>query len=184
MIPDTPHGWGTVGRTLHWLMALLILGMFALGWTAVNYPMSPAKLQIFAWHKSIGLSLLALVVVRILWRLSHGTPTPPPGTSAAERGLARAGHVGLYFMMILMPVSGYVVNSTANFPLRFFGGFRVPNLIPADKTWQELAESVHLAGFWAFSALILVHVLAALRHHYLKKNDVLLKMLPGKGGPG
>lgn len=184
MTPDGPPGWGRVSRTLHWLMALLILGMFALGWTAVNYPMSPAKLQIFGWHKSIGLSLLALVVVRILWRLSHEAPTPPPEISAAERRLARAGHFGLYFMMVLMPISGYVVNSTANFPLRYFGGLRVPNLIPADKTWQEFAESVHLAGFWAFSVLILVHVLAALRHHYLNRNDVLLKMLTGKGGPG
>lgn len=160
-------------------MALSILAMFVLGWTAVAWPMSPQKLELFIWHKSIGLSLLALALIRVLWRLSNQTPAPPPGVTDGEHRLATAGHAALYLMMIVMPVSGYVVNSTANFPFRYFGGFRVPNLIPADKSWQQAAESAHLIAFWIFALLILLHVLAALRHHFVRKNDILVKMLPG-----
>lgn len=178
MIPDSGDSWGAVTRTLHWLMALMILGMFVLGWTAVNYPMSPDKLKLFIWHKSFGLTLLALVVVRILWRLVNATPVPPSGVSTSEQRAARTGHIVLYLLMLLMPVSGYIINSTANFQFRFFGGPRVPNLIPADKSWQEVAETVHLATFWIFALVLLIHVTAALRHHFVRKNDVLVKMLP------
>jgi len=165
-------------------MALLILGMFALGWTAVNYPMSPAKLDLFIWHKSIGLTLLVLVVVRIVWRLANETPAPPADVSATEHRLASTGHYVLYLLMLLMPVSGYVVNSTANFPFRFFGGTRVPNLISPDKALQDAAEAVHLAAFWLFALVILIHVLAALRHHFVRKNNVLRRMLSGRGASG
>jgi len=179
MIPDSRAGWGSFTRMLHWLMALMILGMFVLGWTAVSYPMSPAKLELFIWHKSIGLTLLALGLIRIVWRKNNETPLPPPGISGTEHRLARIGHLTLYGRRSARPVSGYVVNSTANFPFRFFGGARVPNLLPADKTWQNAAEVIHLAGFWLFAMVVLIHLVAALRHHYLRKNDVLKKMLWG-----
>lgn len=184
MIRDSQIAWGAATRALHWLMALLILGMFALGWTAVNYPMSPVKLNLFIWHKSMGLTLLALVMIRIAWRLANVTPAPPAGVSAVEHRLARAGHLVLYLLMLVMPVSGYVVNSSANFPFRFFGGARIPNLIPADKALQDVAEAIHLGAFWLFALVILIHVLAALRHQFVKKNDVLQKMLSGTGAPG
>ena len=184
MIPDTGTHWGSVTRTLHWLMAVLILAMFVLGWTAVNYPMSPTKLDLFIWHKSIGLTLFALVVIRILWRLANETPSPPSGISTGEHKLARMGHMSLYLLMVLMPVSGYVVNSTANFPFRYFGGLRVPNLIPTDKAWQNVAENIHLATSWILALVVLLHVLAALRHHFIRKNDVLSNMLTGAGNRG
>jgi cytochrome b561 len=183
MIHDSRDTWGSVTRALHWIMAMLIVGMFVLGWTAVNYPMSPTKLELFLWHKSIGLTLFALVLFRILWRLTNETPAKPTGVSASEQQLARIGHVTLYLLMILMPVSGYIVNSTANFSFRYFGGGQVPNLIPADKAWQDVAETVHLAAFWIFATVILIHVLAAFRHHFFKKNDTLKKMLTGAENP-
>ncbi len=181
MIRDTREAWGSVTRALHWLMALLILAMFVLGWVAVNYPMSPTKLKLFIWHKSIGLTLLGLVVVRIAWRIANATPAPPLETSTTERRLARTGHAFLYLLMIAMPVSGYVINSTANFPFRYFGGMKVPNLIPTNELWQGAAETVHLAAFWIFLLIISIHVLAAVRHHVIKKNNVLIRMLPGSG---
>jgi cytochrome b561 len=181
MIRDSASGWGSLTIVLHWVMAASILGMFALGWIAVNYPMSPAKLELFIWHKSIGLTLLALVVLRVAWRMTNQTPAPPPGISAKEHRLARTGHAILYLLMIVMPVSGYVINSTANFPFRFFGGARVPNLIPADEAWQGIAETVHFGAFCIFALVLLVHVAAALRHHFVRENDVLVNMLPGAG---
>ena len=124
MIFNTRNAWGAPARFLHWTMAVLILAMFVLGWTAVNYPLSPTKLQLFMWHKSTGLLLLGLVALRLGWRLVNTAPQPPAGSSRLEIRLARLGHTGLYLLMILMPVSGYVINSTGNYPLRWFGWVR------------------------------------------------------------
>lgn len=179
MILNNRDEWGAVAKTLHWLMAVLILSMFVLGWVAVIYPLSPTKLELFIWHKSTGLTLLGLVVVRLLWRMVNITPEPPADESVLEQRLARAGHAVLYILMVLMPVSGYVVNSTANFPFRYFGGVRVPNLIPADKAWQDAAETVHLTVFSIFFLVVVIHIVAAIRHHTIKKNNILSRMLPG-----
>ena len=179
MILNSRDGWGAVAKTLHWLMAVLILSMFVLGWVAVMYPLSPTKLELFIWHKSTGLTLLALVVVRLLWRMVNITPEPPANESVVEKRLARAGHAVLYTLMVMMPVSGYVINSTANFPFRYFGGVRVPNLIPADKVWQDAAETVHLTVFSIFFLVVVIHIVAAIRHHTIKKNNILSRMLPG-----
>jgi len=178
MNSSVPREWNSVAKTLHWVMAALIFIMFILGWTAVTYPLSPTKLDLFIWHKSIGLSLLALVVVRLLWRMFNPAPEPPANTTTLENLLARLGHMTLYGLMILMPLTGYIINSTANFSFRFFGWVRVPNIIPPNKTWQEGAELIHLGLFWIFVSVIAVHMAAAFRHHVVKKDDVLIRMLP------
>lgn len=178
MIRNSDQEWGLIAKVLHWAMALAILAMFFLGWMAVNTPMSPTKLNLFIWHKSIGLTLLGLVGIRLLWRLANETPIPPSGVGAAEHGLAKVGHTALYVLMILMPLSGYVINSTANFSFKFFGWLRVPNFIPANKAWQDVAENVHFILFWVFALSIAIHVAAALRHHIIKRNNVLTRMLP------
>lgn len=178
MIRNSDRDWGVIAKALHWFMAVAILAMFFLGWSAVNAPLSPTKLKLFIWHKSIGLSLLGLVCVRLLWRLTNKTPTPPASVGPIEHGLSKMGHAALYALMIMMPLSGYVINSTANFPFKLFSWLRVPNLIPANKAWQGMAENVHFILFWVFALLIVVHVLAALRHHIIKRNNVLMRMLP------
>lgn len=178
MIFNTRQSWGGFAKALHWTMALLIFAMFVLGWVAVGYPLSPTKLDLFIWHKSIGLTLLGLVGVRLVWRVINTTPVPPPAISSLEHTLARLGHGTLYALMILMPVSGYVINSTADFGFRLYGWARVPNLIPANKAWQDVAEAVHLVLFWVFAVVILIHIAAALRHHLINNNNVLTRMLP------
>lgn len=183
MIRNTRLQWGAVAKTLHWIMALAILIMFALGWLAASAPVSPTKLKLFMWHKSIGLTLLGLVCVRLFWRFTNQIPAPPPGISSTENTLARLGHAALYALMIAMPLSGYVINSTANFPFKLFGWLLVPNVFPADKAWQGVAESIHFYLFWTFVVVITIHVAAALRHHLLKHNDVLKRMLPTRAPP-
>ncbi len=181
---NTPARWGGVAQALHWGMAGLILAMFALGLAAANWPLSPAKLELFWWHKSLGMLILALVLVRLLWRLTGPVPAPPPGTTPLERWAAAAAHGALYLLMVLMPVSGWVINSAAGFPFEVFGLVPLPSIVPKDPDLQGTAEAVHGALFLVLAALVVVHVAAALRHHRVRGNNVLRRMLPGRAGGG
>lgn len=173
--------WGGVAKLLHWLMAVLIFAQFVLGWAAVGWRLSPAKLNLFVWHKSIGLLLLALVVVRVGWRLFDRRPPWPPSMRASERTAAIAVHGLLYVFMIALPLSGWIINSAARVPFRAFWLIPVPHLVPADKALEELAKQVHFALFLGLAVALTLHIAAALRHHFVYRDEVLVRMLPGRG---
>jgi cytochrome b561 len=182
MFPNTIESWGTPAKLLHWIMAALVLAQFVLGWTASKWRLSPLKLELFVWHKSIGMLILGLLMLRIFWRLANPTPAMPGDTPAWERRAARISHVLLYLLLIAMPVTGWIVNSAANIPFRIFWLIPLPAIAePAERT-ADLAKLAHLALFVVLSAMLLVHIGAALRHHYVKGNDVLTRMLPGGSG--
>lgn len=176
-----PAAWSPVSKLFHWSTALLIFVMFILGWLAVTYPMSPAKIQLFNWHKSLGLFILAWVVLRLSWRLTHPAPTLPDELSGPERWAAHGSHAALYFLMLAMPVSGWVINSAADFPLKWFGLFSVPALVEPDENVQDAAEMVHFLLFWTMLGFVVLHAAAALHHHYIRKNNLLRRMLPFTG---
>lgn len=161
------------------MLAVMILGMFVLGWIAVNYPMSPVKIKLFAWHKSIGITVLMLALVRMAWRLADLTPALPNHMRPWERRLAHTSHALIYLMMVAMPLSGWVINSAANFPLKLYGLIRLPDIAPADKALQTQAEIVHLSLFWMLAALLVLHIGAALWHHFVQRDEILARMLPG-----
>jgi cytochrome b561 len=176
---NTTRAWGSVAKSLHWIIAALIFTQFALGWTAEQWHRSPTKVDLFVWHKSIGILVLTLVVLRVLWRLSGGVPELPSGMSRLERRLAAASHALLYALILAMPLSGWVINSAANFPLKIFWLVPLPDITPPSKAIQAIAEDVHLALFWTLAAIVTLHVVAAFRHHFVQHDDVLLRMLPG-----
>ena len=120
--------------------------------------------------------------MRLLWRLSDRAPPLPPEMPAWERMLAQGAHALLYLLMFLTPLSGWVVNSAANVPLKVFGWFRLPALAEPSKLVQTWAEDVHLACFWLLTLLLVGHVGAALRHHFFKRDLVLRRMLPSAAG--
>ncbi len=167
-----------MAKNLHWLMAVLVLLLFVLGWMATSWPLSPTKLKLFFWHKSLGITVLGLALLRILWRLTHGRPTLPLGMPLWERYTAEASHLLLYGLLLAMPFSGWVINAAANFPLKVFGLFTLPAIVAPDKALQSLAQSIHLTLFWIFLGLLALHIGAALRHHIVLKDSVLLSMLP------
>jgi len=182
-IRNTTTFWGAGAQLLHWLMAAGIATSMVLGWVMVNLPPGAAQFQLYALHKSLGITLLALVFLRLLWRWINVTP-PLPGTLPRhERWLARAGHRGLYALMLLMPLSGYVINSAANFPLNVFGLFQIPNLTPESEPLGELASWLHLAFFWGFVAVLTAHIGGALRHHFVLRDNILRRMLPVRHAP-
>jgi cytochrome b561 len=160
---------------------VLILLQFALGWTAASWPLSPLKLNLFVWHKSIGIMVLALVVLRLAWRFTHPAPSLPPDTPAWERRAAHASHFLLYATMIAMPLTGWAISSASGIPFRVFWWIPLPDIVASDKQTAEIAASAHFWTFVALAALLVAHAGAALRHHYVKRNDVLLRMLPRSG---
>jgi cytochrome b561 len=161
-------------------MAMLIIVQIALGWTAVSWRLSPLKLDLFVWHKSVGMLILILAVLRLVWRLSDGTPDHPAGLASWEPVAARAVHGLLYLLMLALPITGWVVSSASNIPFKMFWLFPLPPIAEPSQVLVERAAAVHLVLVLALSLLLCMHVAAALRHHYLRRNVVLLRMLTGK----
>lgn len=177
-LKNTANEWGSVGKTLHWLIVALVLVMGWLGLTMVDLPISPHKIATYALHKSIGLTLLALVVLRLLWRLYAGAPAAPAGTPRWQRVAATAMHAALYALLLATPLSGWAVNSAAGFPLQWFGMFNLPALVARNPDLHERMTRVHEWLFWTMVALAAVHALAALHHHIFLRDATLARMLP------
>ena len=179
MLRNTADSWGAPAKFFHWVMAALILAQIALGLTAASWRLSPTKLELFFWHKSTGMLILLLVALRLLWRLANPAPALPSGMPAWERAAARASHLLLYALMIALPIAGWIVNSASNVPFRIFWLIPLPAIVAPDEPTADLVALVH-GGLFVLLALVLVaHTGAALRHHFVKRNTVLVRMLPG-----
>ena len=174
---STGESWGGVTRALHWLVALLVVVLATVGWYMKGLPNTPDKVAIYALHKSTGLTVLALMLLRVAWRLYERTrPAPPPGMPAWQVRAATVTHALLYVALLAMPISGWLFNSAANFPLRWFGLFAVPALSGPDPALKAAAGFAHLFGFWCIAILFTVHVAAALDHHFRIGDEVLRRM--------
>lgn len=175
---NSPDGWGPVAIFLHWLVALLIVGQFALGMAAEEAAVSPAKFDLFVWHKSFGVTILLLVALRLAWRLGNPPPGLPASIPLREQKLARMGHSVLYVLMFAVPLSGWVISDTSRIPFRIFWSVPTPDLMAANKETSELAAGAHGVLVVLLAVTVALHVAAALRHHLVKRNDVLSRMLP------
>lgn len=170
--------WSATAKALHWIVAIGILVQLPLGVAADEWPLSPRKLELFVLHKSIGLALLALVLVRVAWRASHAAPPLPEAMSVGERRAAHASHAMLYALMLAMPLSGWIASSAANVPFRMFWTVPVPAIAAADDALADSAGAVHEILAIVLGVAIAVHVAAALWHHFVRRDDVLRRMLP------
>ena len=175
---NTPERWGAVAQFLHWAIALLIVAAASLSFTAEQMGFSPTKVEVFLWHKSIGLTILGLVIIRVLWRFANPRPRLPAEFKPWERWAAHGGHLAIYLLLFAMPLSGWVINSAANFPFEWFHLVPVPNIVAPSEQTQDLAEAVHGTLFWILAAVVAIHVAAALKHHFIDRNDILRRMLP------
>jgi cytochrome b561 len=151
-----------------------------LGKIAEEAAVSPRKLDLFVWHKSIGVTILLLVIFRIAWRLTHTTPGPATAGGRWEHWAARASHTLLYMLMIAVPISGWWVSDTSRIPFEAYWLIPVPDLLAADRAASQAAELVHGILTKTLLALIALHIAAALRHHFILRNDTLRRMLPSR----
>lgn len=176
---NTADRWGPVSQIFHWLIVLLILGLAIVGLSMGELPKTPKYFWVYTAHKSVGITVLALVLARLAWRLYAGKPDPVAGTPTWQERIANVTHWLLYALILAMPISGWLYDSASGLrPFRWFGLFDVPKLSPPDETLRNLAHEVHELGFWALVALVAVHAGAAFYHHYFQRDDTLLRMLP------
>jgi len=175
---NTPEQFGALSKLLHWLIAVLIIGLIALGWYMVDLTYYDrwynTSLEL---HKALGMLALVLAVTKITWTLGDTTPEPAPTIRPWELRSAHAMHRTLYVMMLLLPLTGYVISTSAGDPISFFGLFGIPALIPQSDGLRDLAVEVHYYAAYATAALIALHVLAAFKHEFIDRDGTLRKML-------
>ena len=175
---STPTRYSAVAQGFHWLIAALIILQFTLGWTAGELPLGARKLARLDWHKSFGMTILMLAVLRLLWRLFNRAPELPPGMSTMEKKLARLTHVLFYVLLFVMPLTGWIMSSAKNYSVSWFHQFTWPNLIGPNERAFDILRTTHDTLSWLLFALALLHILAAFKHHFWNKDDVLKRMLP------
>ncbi|RFB78141.1 cytochrome b [Methylovirgula sp. 4M-Z18] len=173
--------WPLVMRGLHWLLAALILFMLGLGLYMVQIEQEPGrKFELYQWHKTIGAFVFALTALRALCRIFTHAPAHPATMSAFEHHASRIAHVLIYGLSFAMGVTGYVMISSSPLPLpiELFDGVHVPNLVAPDYALSEAMKALHHRLAYLFIGLLVVHVLAALKHHFWDRDDILRQMLP------
>ena len=165
-------------KTLHWLMAILLFGLLALGFYMHDLPLSPEKLKLFSWHKWAGVTAFLLVLARLGWRITHLPPALPSGMPRIMQLAAHAGHFVLYALMIAIPLSGWLMSSAKGFQTVWFGVLPIPDLLDKNKELGDLLAVVHKGLNLLFVAVLAGHIGAALKHHFIDRDDILTRMLP------
>ncbi|WP_412481205.1 cytochrome b [Azonexus sp. IMCC34839] len=159
-------------------MAILLFGLLALGFYMHDLPLSPEKLQLYSWHKWAGVTAFLLVLVRLAWRVTHRPPALPDSMPKTMQLAAHAGHLGLYLLMLAIPLSGWLMSSAKGFQTVWFGVLPIPDLLDKNKELGDLLQQLHMLLNLAFIAILAGHIGAALKHHFIDKDDILTRMLP------
>jgi cytochrome b561 len=170
--------WAWPVQWLHWLSLLAILAVATMGLLMTDLPRgTPLRTLFYATHKSLGITVLALGLLRLLCRAFTHAPKPADGPRWQQR-LASANHVLLYVLLLAMPLSGWLLNSTAGQPLKWFGLFPLPALTGKNADLRVWADTAHTWLFWTLAVLVSLHLLAALYHHWIRKDGLLGRMRP------
>jgi cytochrome b561 len=161
---------------LHWTVAALVITALSMGWVMTDMVSSPLKLQVYSWHKWIGVTVLALFFVRLLWRLTHPAPALVP-MPAWQRSAAQSLHAFLYALLLLQPITGWLYSNASGRAIVYLGLIPLPNLVGKDRVLAGTLKELHGAGGWALSIALGLHLLAALKHHFIDRDDTLRRML-------
>ena len=177
-LKNSRTGWGAIAITLHWVITATVIGLFIFGlyMTGLTY-YDPWYHKAPALHKSIGIALLFLMALRLLWRLANPVPAPLATHSLLEQIAARVVHALLYLLLFVVMFSGYLIATADGRPVDVFGLFQLPTLITPIKHQEDIAGTLHLVFAITLITLVTLHALAALKHHFIDKDQTLLRML-------
>jgi cytochrome b561 len=177
-MPSTsPPRYSAVAITLHWLLAAALAAAFGVGLFMSDLETSPLKLRLYNWHKWAGVTILALSALRLAWRSTH----PPPADVAMphwQRSVAHLTHRTMYGLFFAVPLAGWAYSSAAGFPVVLFGVLPLPDFVPANKALAEAIEPLHAALAFTLAGVALVHVAAAIKHHFVDGDGLLRRMWP------
>ena len=173
-----PQRWSLLSQILHWGMALLMLLVVALGLIGDALPVSGEKITVFVYHKSVGILILAFVLIRIFWRWSHSRLVRTESILTIERKLSTWVHLTLYTLLLALPLSGWLLNSAAGYPFKWMDLFAFPSIPGASASQTDLFSDLHHYLFYGMVVVVIGHIGAALFHHFKLKDSVLANMLP------
>lgn len=169
-------------RLMHWLTVLLVFSTIPAGVIMVQEGLArPTQNALFMWHKNIGVVILLLVLVRLIYRAANPPPPLPSSISSTQAAIAGLTHWGMYGLLIVMAVSGYIRVKAGGFPIEYLDALGVPSLVPRSDALEQIAQTVHFWARFPLVALILMHVGAALMHGIVKRDGVFSRMWPGRG---
>jgi cytochrome b561 len=180
----TPQGYTLTAKGLHWLMAVMVLGLFGLGIYMADLPLSPERLQLYSWHKWAGVTVFVLVWIRLFWRLRHPAPPLPSQMTSVQRRAAHLGHGALYLLMLAIPLTGWMMSSAKGFQTVWFGVLPLPDLIDKSRETSEALAVVHKGLAVALMALVIGHTAMALKHQFKDRDGTLSRMLFGSAETG
>ncbi len=182
---NTNHSWGFAAQGLHWLTAVLVIGLWLLGTYMTGLHTSASRGRLYALHETIGLTIFALALVRLAWRLMNPTPSLPGSLLRPERVLARTSHAALYLLILLLPITGFIRVQTAPDmpPVPFLGRWPLPALLSSSPAATSFFSALHESLTNLLAVVLVLHIVAAVKHH-LEGDDVLRRMLPGFRGDG
>lgn len=183
-IPTTSSRYSRPAIALHWLLAAMILGSLAFGWYMSGLPFSPQRLKFYNWHKWAGVTILALSIARLAWRVTHRPPAHSPRvlevTPAWQLRAADVTHVAMYALFFVVPLVGWAYSSAAGFPIVWFGVLPLPDFVPKDEALAKLIKPWHAVAAYLLLVLVIVHTAAALKHHFVDRDGLLARMGLGR----
>jgi cytochrome b561 len=172
--------YGVVAQALHWTIVALIVTQFVLAIQAEDASSILQKAKILTTHKSFGMTVFMLALIRLTWRIANPVPTPLPNAKPWQHRLANLVHWLLYALILITPLAGWLMSSARNFTVSWFGIFSFPNLIAPDEDRVDLLRNLHVVLAFSILNLAILHILAALKHHFFDKDNILRRMLPLK----
>jgi len=178
MLKNTFDSFGAVAKILHWVIALCVFGMLAVGLIMADMGPSPEKIKLYGLHESTGVVVLLLAILYLAWHFSNPLPRLPGSLRPWHRRLARLSHLVLYALLFLMPLSGIVLSQADGYPVEVYDLFSLPNILSKNPALSKAALMVHQYGAFTLMGILGLHASAALYHHFILKTNVLRRMLP------
>jgi len=178
-MPAVSQRYDNIAIAFHWLLALMLIGSFGVGLYMSGLPFSIQRVKLFNYHKWAGMTILGLTLLRLLWRLSHAPPPEAAGPRWQQRA-AKATHAAMYLLCLAIPMVGWAYSSAAGFQIVVYGVLPMPNLLMVDPDLAEAIKPWHGWLAYALAALVALHVAAGLKHHFVDRDGLLQRMLPGR----